>query len=95
MEKTRERGKRGGGPPVFTFEAVAGAPLVSTLRLGRELADSGSFLAAHSHDFLTLAYSEPDGGSLRSGDRRWRLRAGDAFVVQPGDVHEPGGLVEA
>lgn len=68
---------------------------MSTLGLGRQLADSGSFLAAHSHDFLTLAYSERDGGSLRSGVWRWQLRAGDAFVVQPGDVHEPGGLVEA
>lgn len=95
MGRTRERGKRGGGPPVFTFEAAAGAPLVSALRLGPELADSGAFLGAHSHDFLTLAYFERDGGSLRSGGREWELRAGDAFVVSPGDVQDPGGLVEA
>ncbi|MGH3147706.1 MAG: AraC family ligand binding domain-containing protein, partial [Rubrobacter sp.] len=95
MGRTREGGKRGGGPPVYTFEAVPGTPLVSTLRFGRELASSGGLPGAHSHDFLTLAYFERDGGWLRLGDRRWELRAGDAFVRSPGEVHDPSGLVEA
>jgi hypothetical protein len=64
---------------------------VSTLRFGRRLAASGP----HSHDFLALAYFERDGGSLRSGERRWELRAGDAFVSSPGEVHDPRGLAEA
>jgi AraC family transcriptional regulator, transcriptional activator of pobA len=95
LGRTRERGKRGGGPPVFTFEAAPGAPLVSTLRFGRELASSGGLPGAHSHDFLTLAYFERDGGSLRLGDRRRELKAGDAFVSSPGEVHDPSGLAEA
>ena len=95
---TRERGKRtkrGEEPPVFSFEAAPGAPLVRVLRLGGELASSGDLPGVHSHDYLALAYFERDGGWLRSGDRRWQLRAGDAFVSSPGDVHDPSGLVEA
>jgi len=98
LGRTHERGDRGrrrGGPPVYTFEAAAGAPLVSTLRFGRELADSGGLAGPHSHDFLTLAFFERDGGRLRSGERRWELRAGDAFVIPSGEVHDPSGLAEA
>jgi AraC family transcriptional regulator, transcriptional activator of pobA len=68
---------------------------VSTLKFGRKLAASGGLPGAHSHDFLTLVYFERDGGSLRSGERRWELRAGDAFVSSPGEVHDPRGLAEA
>jgi AraC family transcriptional activator of pobA len=95
LGRTRERGKRRDGPPVYTFEAAPGAPLVSTLRFGRELSSSGGLPGAHSHDFLTLAFFERDGGWLRSGDRRWELKAGDAFVSPPGEVHDPRGLAEA
>jgi AraC family transcriptional regulator, transcriptional activator of pobA len=95
LGRARERGRRGGGPPVFTYEAAPGEPLVSTLKFGREVASSGGLPGSHSHDFLTLAYFERDGGSLLSGDRRWELRAGDAFVSSPGEVHDPSGLAEA
>ena len=95
MGRTREQNKRGGGPPVFTFEASPGAPLVSTLRFDRELAASGGLTGAHAHDFLTLAYFERDGGFLISGTKRWELREGDAFVIPPGEVHDPRGLAEA
>jgi AraC family transcriptional activator of pobA len=95
MGRTRERGKRGGGLPFFTFEAVPGAPLVSALRFDRELAASGGLAGPHSHDFLTLAYFRRDGGRLRSGERMWELREGDAFVIPPGEVHDPRGLAEA
>jgi AraC family transcriptional regulator, transcriptional activator of pobA len=95
LGRTSERGKHGGGPPVYTFEAAPGAPLVSILRFGRELASSGGLPGAHSHDFLTLAFFERDGGWLRSGERTWELRAGDAFVSPPGEVHDPSGLAEA
>jgi len=81
--------------PVYTFEAAPGAPLVSVLRLGRELAGSGGLPGPHSHDFLTVAYFERDGGELRSGKRRWGLRAGDAFVIPSGEVQDPRGLAEA
>ena len=95
MGSTHERGKYGGRPPVFTFEAVPGAPLVSTLRFDRALAASGGLPGVHAHDFLALVYFERDGGSLLSGEKRWDLRAGDAFVIPPGAVHDPGGLADA
>ncbi len=95
MGRTREWRKRGDGPSVFTFEVAPGAPLVSVLRFGRELAASGGLPGAHSHDYLALAYFERDGGFVRSGDRRWEPRAGDAFVIPPGEVHDPTGLAEA
>src|SRR5215212_10710558 len=95
LGSTHERGKHGGGPTVFTFEAVPGAPLVSTLRFDRELAASGGLPGVHAHDFLALAYFERDGGSLLSGEKRWDLRAGDAFVIPPRAVHDPRGLADA
>ena len=95
MGRTRQRDKHGGGPPVFTFEAAPGAPLVSALRFGQELASSGGLPGAHAHDYLALAYFERDGGSLRSGERSWEVRAGDAFVIPPGEVHDPSGLAKA
>jgi len=95
LGRTRERDKRGGGLPIYTFEATPGAPLVSTLRFGRELAASGGLAGLHSHDFLTLAFFEREGGWLRSGERRWELRAGDTFVIPPGEVHDPRGLADA
>ena len=95
MGRTREWRKRGSGPPLFAFEAAAGAPLVSILRFGRGLAASGDLPGAHSHDYLALGYFERNGGSLRSGNRKWELRAGDAFVVPPGEVIDSSGLAEA
>ena len=68
---------------------------MSTRRFGQELAASGRLPGLHSHDFLTLSYFERDGGSLLAGDRRWELRAGDAFVIPAGVVHDPRGLAES
>jgi AraC-like DNA-binding protein len=81
-------GRRGDGPPVYTYEAVPGVPPVSVLRFpGREpppgVPQDGS---AHSHDFLVLAYFERGGGSVRLGDQEWRVEAGDAYVIAPGEV---------
>ncbi len=95
LGRTRERDKRGGGPPIYTFEAAPGAPLVSTLRFGRGFAASGGLAGPHSHDFLTLAFFEREGGWLRSGERAWELRAGDAFVIPSGEIHDARGLTEA
>jgi len=41
---------------------------------------------AHTHDFHGLTYFERGGGSLRLGEREWSVRAGDAYVVAPGEV---------
>ena len=86
-------GNRGDTPPVYTYEAVPGVPPVSVLRfLGHELPPGGPPAGhAHSHDFLVLAYFERGGGSLRLGDREWRVETGDAYVVAPGEVVGLGG----
>jgi len=51
--------------------------------------------ASQPHDFPTLAFIERNGDWLRWGQKRWKLSAGDAFVIPPGEVHDPRGLAEA
>jgi len=82
---TRMRGRREDGLPIYTYEAVPGVPPVSVMRMGRSSAPPPD-VRAHSHDFLVLAYFERGGGSLRLGDREWRIEAGDIYVVAPGEV---------
>jgi AraC family transcriptional regulator, transcriptional activator of pobA len=97
VDTTRMRGRRDDGLPVYTYETVPGVPSVGVVRLGQE-ALSGELLPdahPHSHDFLVLNYFERDGGSLRLGDREWRIEEGDAYVIAPGEVADPSGLEEA
>jgi AraC family transcriptional regulator, transcriptional activator of pobA len=82
---TRKRDRRAGGPPVYTYERLPGVPPVSIMRLDRESLEDLESDEAHSHDFLVLAYFERGGGSLRIGERRWRVKAGDAYVIAPGE----------
>ena len=85
---TRILDRRGGGPPVHTYEPVPGVPSVSVLRFdvrGLPLGDPPK-VHAHSHDFLGLAYFERGGGSLRLDGREWPVEAGDAYVISPGEV---------
>jgi AraC family transcriptional regulator, transcriptional activator of pobA len=49
----------------------------------------------HAHDHLVLALFERDGGWLRSPAKKWDVRAGDTFVVGPGEPVDAGGLGEA
>ena len=95
MGRTREQDRRGGGPSVFTFEAAPGAPLVSSRRFAPGLPRQRALPGPHSHDFLALLYFERDGGTLLSGQKGWELKAGDAIVSSPGEVHDPRGLAEA
>jgi AraC family transcriptional activator of pobA len=88
------RGRRDDGPPVYTYEAVPGVPPVSARRFGREPSPGGLPSGAHSHDFLVLSYFEQDGGSLWLGGREWRIGAGDAYVIAPGEVADPSGVEE-
>jgi AraC family transcriptional regulator, transcriptional activator of pobA len=80
------RGRRGDGPPIYTYEAVPGVPPVSATRFGRGTPGGLPHMHSHAHDFLALAYFERGGGSLRLGDREWRIEAGDIYVVAPGEV---------
>jgi AraC family transcriptional activator of pobA len=99
LDTTRMRGRRDDGLPVYTYEAVPGVPLVSATRLGRELSPGGlPHVHPHSHDFLVLTYFERGGGSMWLGKREWRIEAGDAHVIAPGEVVGVGdasGLEEA
>ena len=52
----------------------------------RESHRGGLVEQAHTHEFLSLAYFERGGGSLRLGAREWRVEAGDAYVIAPGEV---------
>jgi AraC family transcriptional activator of pobA len=72
---------------------------VSIARLDRDSLEGVKSDHAHSHDFLVLAYYERGGGSLRIGDRQWRVKAGDVYVIAPGEVlsagDDPDALAEA
>jgi AraC-like DNA-binding protein len=94
---TRTRGRRDDRVPVYTYETVPGVPSVSALRFGREPSQGGLPPDAHphSHDFLVLTYFERDGGSLRLGDREWRIDAGDVYLIAPGEIADPSGLEAA
>jgi AraC family transcriptional activator of pobA len=81
---TRRLSRRGDGPPVYTYEVVPGVPPVSAVRLGPGA--SGRAPEAHAHDFFVLAFFERGGGSFRLGDREWRVEAGDAYVIAPGEL---------
>jgi AraC-like DNA-binding protein len=77
---------RADAPPVYTYAPTAGVPAVSVVRI-----EPGSLAGAdpghaHSHDFLAIAYFERGGGSLRLADQQWPIRAGDVYLVAPGEV---------
>jgi AraC family transcriptional regulator, transcriptional activator of pobA len=86
MLTTRRLGRRGAGPPVYTYESAPGVPSVGIARLDQDAMDGDGSDDAHSHDFLVLAYFERGGGTLRVGDRQWRVDAGDAYLIAPGEV---------
>lgn len=85
---TRPLGRRGDGPPVYTYDHVPGVPSVSVIRFhGHELPPGEPAPGhAHSHDFIVLAYFSQGGGSLRLADQQWPVHAGDAYVIAPGEV---------
>lgn len=84
---------------MYSYESVPGVPLVSIERLDRDSLEGAESDDAHAHDFLLLAYFERGGGSFRIGEHQWPLRAGDVYLVAPGEVvavgDDPGGLAEA
>ena len=87
-------GGRGGGLPVRAYEAVPGVPPVRVLRFPVREPLSGGPPGEHdhTHDFLALAYYERGGGSVRLGGREWRIEAGDAYVIAPGEAVGMGGI---
>jgi AraC-like DNA-binding protein/quercetin dioxygenase-like cupin family protein len=95
----RLKGRLAGGAPIYTYRRRPGLPPVSVARFRHGTIPSGGLPPdhAHTHDFLVLAYFEAGGGSLRIDERDWPVRAGDAFVIAPGEVIGPGvtGSLEA
>ena len=74
--------------PVYSYERAPGAPAVQVVRLrcGQFPGGEPARDHTHAHDFLVLAYFERGGGSLRIGGKEWSVRAGDAFLIAPGEV---------
>jgi AraC-like DNA-binding protein len=58
---------------------------VSTWRLEHDLKIDGTF-EEHVHDSPGVAYAQTTGGRLRTGRRTWPIKAGDLFVIAPGDL---------
>jgi AraC family transcriptional regulator, transcriptional activator of pobA len=87
----RRRRSRDHALAVFTYDTVPGVPPVSVMKL-RPGAFAWVLPEAHSHDFLILYYFERDGGSMWLADRKWRIEAGDAYIVGPGEIIDPTGL---
>ncbi|SRR6266536_862020 len=88
---TRLAGRQAGGAPVYAYQRRPGLPPVSIMRMhGGTTPKSGLPHHPHAHDFLVLAYLEKGGGLLRIDDRDWQIRAGDAFVIAPGEVIQIG-----
>jgi AraC family transcriptional regulator, transcriptional activator of pobA len=99
LASTRRLDRRGAGPPVYTYQSLPGVPPVSVARLDRDSLEGAESHEVHAHDFLLLAYFARGGGSLRIGDRRWPVKAGDVYLVAPGEVvgvaDDPVGMAEA
>jgi AraC family transcriptional regulator, transcriptional activator of pobA len=94
---TRIAERSGNRPAIYTYEPAPGVPAVDVIRLDRSSLGSPQS-GPHAHDFPMLTYFERGGGSLRSGSREWRVLAGDAYVIAPGEVVGAGdsyGLLEA
>jgi AraC family transcriptional activator of pobA len=93
FEQTRELRPRGDGVPVFAFHPVPGSPPVGAVWFrGDDLPPGRPERGRpHAHDFIVLSYFERPGGSLVLRDEQWSVRAGDVFVIAPGEViaYEP------
>jgi AraC family transcriptional regulator, transcriptional activator of pobA len=82
----RSLGRTATTHPVYALEQAPGVPAIGVRRLDRRSIEGVEPGHAHSHDFVLLAYFERGGGKLRVDDRRWEVRAGDLYVVAPGEV---------
>lgn len=85
-EAARLGSRRSDATPVYTYARTAGVPPVSIVRINRGSMTGADPGHAHSHDFLTLAYFEHGGASLRLGGHQWPIQSGDVYLVAPGEV---------
>jgi AraC family transcriptional activator of pobA len=83
-------GRQVGNAPVYAFARTPGRPPIGAVRLSAgRLPPGAPHFHAHAHDFLVIAYFDRGGGDLRVDERAYRVRAGDVFVVAPGEVVGP------
>ncbi len=92
LDAPRIVGRQGSAPPVYTYTPAPGVPPVGVLRLDRASLAPVEPPGTHAHDFPGLTFFERGGGSLRSGEREWRVQAGDLYVVAPGEMVGVGGV---
>jgi AraC family transcriptional regulator, transcriptional activator of pobA len=77
------------GVPVYRYVVDPSVPPVSVVRLDRHAAALGGD-HPHAHEFPALLYFERDGAPRRSASRLSPIRAGDAYLVAPGEATRPG-----
>jgi AraC family transcriptional activator of pobA len=83
-------GRRVAGAPVFGWPRTPGTPSMGVARLNADEHPAGMpAYVAHAHDFLVVAWFDRGGGSLAVDGRAWPVRAGDLFVIAPGEVVAP------
>ncbi|MGW6928900.1 AraC family transcriptional regulator [Lentzea sp. NPDC054927] len=75
----------GDEPANYRWQPVPGELSVAAVPLGHAAGFNGAH-EAHSHDFPGLAYFRADGGIVRTGKQVRHVKAGDLFVIAPGDV---------
>jgi AraC-like DNA-binding protein len=72
-------------PPTYALAPAPGEPSAWVWRF-----DDGQRNAIprgrHIHDFPTLSYIETGSGKLSVDGQQWSIRAGDLFVIPPGEV---------
>ena len=73
--------------PVYTFQSEAGVPPMGVLRIDEDALASVDG-RSHVHDFPGIVYFEGDGGGIGIRGECWRFRAGDAFLIRPGELVE-------
>lgn len=78
-----------GGVPVYRYWSDPGAPPLSVVRFTAESRPAHG--QSHIHDFPVLLYIYGDGGVLRAGRADLDVRAGDVYVIAPGQVVDGAG----
>ncbi|NNH74644.1 helix-turn-helix transcriptional regulator [Nocardia uniformis] len=72
------------GVPVYRYWSDPAAPPLSVTRFTLDTQTAHG--RPHIHDFPVLLYVYDDGGVLRAGRRNLEVRAGEVYVIAPGQV---------
>lgn len=87
MATTRLVRTRPDGMPVYGWEPNPAVPPVGVVPMAEVVdAEGPPPDHLHTHDFFLVIIFERDGGTLRFGRRDWPVRAGDVYLISPGDA---------